>query len=236
MRPETFAAWLDHARSTEARESCGLVVVRDGVESYLPCRNIHPAPEKAFLLDAAELIAAEQCGEITAYCHSHPRLGPAPSDADRTGCEASGKPWLIIHPESGEWARIDPEGYEAPLVGRQWCYGVLDCATLAQDWYRRERGITLHDFPRNGYWWERGEDRYREILPAAGFGLVDQPEDGDILLFQVGGKAKTPNHIGIYLGGEVLHHLQDRLSSRDLFGGYWLEKHVSTYRYRGTNG
>jgi cell wall-associated NlpC family hydrolase len=35
-------------------------------------------------------------------------------------------------------------------------------------------------------------------------------------------EAEVPNHGGIYIGdGMVLHHVQDRLSSRDLYGGFY---------------
>ena len=35
-------------------------------------------------------------------------------------------------------------------------------------------------------------------------------------------ESPVPNHAGIYLGdGVVLHHVQGRLSSRDVYGGYY---------------
>jgi cell wall-associated NlpC family hydrolase len=41
----------------------------------------------------------------------------------------------------------------------------------------------------------------------------------------------VPNHASVYLGdGLILHHLQGRLSSRDVYGGYWQK--VSTHALR----
>ncbi len=63
---------------------------------------------------------------------------------------------------------------------------------------------------------------------------------GDMLVMQVG-RALHPNHAGIYLGNDwrldsepvqalggdgpfLLHHLYGRLSTRDVFGGPWIER------------
>jgi cell wall-associated NlpC family hydrolase len=41
----------------------------------------------------------------------------------------------------------------------------------------------------------------------------------------------VPNHAAVYLGdGLILHHLQGRLSSRDVYGGYWQK--VTTHALR----
>ena len=65
----------------------------------------------------------------------------------------------------------------------------------------------------DGCWKETG---FREMEQ-------DEPlEEGDCLLMNIRGKGL--NHIGVYVGEqELLHHLQGRLSSRDLLNE-WLIK------------
>ena len=75
-------------------------------------------------------------------------MSPEPSQADRVACEATALPWFIVSFPSGHWTELRPQGYAAPLVGREWSHGVLDCYSLIRDWYAQERGIDLPDFPR----------------------------------------------------------------------------------------
>lgn len=238
-----------HALADYPREACGLLVVVKGRDRYWPCRNLAEKPDEHFRLDPADYAAAEDAGEVTAVVHSHPDEPATPSEGDRVGCEASGLPWLIVSvmpgeagPAIGGVARLEPCGYQAPLVGRTWQHGVLDCWALVRDWYERERGITLPDPPRTDGWWDDGQtDLYAESgLQAVGFRTIGRQGDlhladwqvGDLILMQIRAKNLVPNHAGIYLGdGQMLHHLHSRLSSRDVFGGYWLENTVRVMRY-----
>jgi len=130
-------------------------------------------------------------------------------------------------PQAGELSCIEPSGYEAPLVGRPFHHGVLDCWTLCRDWYAREWGLALPDPVRHDNWWDDGcSDLYTENLAAAGFVpiAVGDIQRGDLILMQIRSRNLVPNHAGIYLGdGLMLHHMYGRLSSRDVYGGYWLE-------------
>jgi proteasome lid subunit RPN8/RPN11 len=234
MQPSSLRALREHAQAEFPRECCGLLVVLRGRERYVPCRNTACGTDH-FVLAAEDFAAAEDLGEIVAVVHSHPNATAAPSEADRVSCEASGLRWHIISWPGDDLRTIEPCGYQAPLVGRQFTHGVLDCYQLIVDWYARERGITLPDFQRRDDWWQQGEDLYMRHYADAGFEAVsqDQPEQvGDVILMQL--RSPVPNHAAVYLGdGQILHHVHSRLSSRDVYGGYWQEITRCVLRYRG---
>jgi cell wall-associated NlpC family hydrolase len=140
-------------------------------------------------------------------------------------------------PQAGCIVTFSPSGYRAPLVGRQFSHGVLDCYQLIVDWYQQERGITLKQFPRVDGWWDDGSsDLYTAGFESAGFVRIsdgEQPQPGDGILMQIRSKNGVPNHAAIYLGdGLMLHHLHGRLSSRDIYGGYYQEVTRAIVRYQ----
>lgn len=241
ITPESQAAILAHAQQEFPREACGLLLVHKGRQIYAPCRNLGVGTDQ-FVIHPEDYFHADRRGQIVAVVHSHPNLPAAPSQADRVACEATGLPWFIVSYPGGDWRQLTPEGYVAPLVGRQWAHGVLDCYSLLRDWYAQERGIELLDFARLDEWWLRGENLYVDNFAKAGFAPVEgaglggiDPEEGDVLLMQIA--SPVPNHAAIYLGdGLILHHLQGRLSSRDVYGGYWRKVTTHVLRYRQFGG
>ena len=222
---------LAHALAEMPRESCGLVIVRKGREVYRPCRNMALGSDQ-FVISPDDYEAADAEGEVVAVVHSHPYTPPTPSQADLVACEASGLPWHIVNVPTGAWHSFEPSGYVAPLVGREFSHGVLDCYAIVRDWYRLERGVDLPDFERQDGWWERGGNLYLDNFGRAGFEVCKELHDGAVLLLQIA--SPVPNHAAIYLGGDtILHHIQGRLSSRDVFGGYWRKHCTHILRYTG---
>lgn len=211
-----------HAERDFPRESCGLVVVRKGRERYIPCRNIADHNEH-FVIHPEDQAAAEDAGEVVTVVHSHPNIPAIPSQADLVGCERSGVPWLIVNWPTGAAHEFFPTGYKAPLYGREFSHGVLDCYTFIQNYFSEVLNITLPDFDRPDEWWLKGHDLYMGGFASAGFVNAEGPlRQHDCFLMRCA--SPVPNHGAVYLGdGLIGHHQTGRLSSRDVYGG-WLQK------------
>lgn len=244
-----IAAMYVHARERAPEECCGLLVRVGRKLVYLPLTNTAAKPEQEFRICAEDWADTEDQGTIVAVVHSHPGQPARLSAADRAAMEVTALPWVIIEVREGEPVTHlvhEPTGYQAPLVGRPFHHGVLDCYTLVRDYYQRELGIVLPDYEREDGWWDKGQDLYADNFEAAGFYPVD-PDDlrqGDLIVMQV--RAEKANHAGVYLAdgclktepdhhpvpGGILHHLYGRDSKRDVFGGYWREAARFYMRHR----
>ncbi len=239
MNKNTTEAAHAHAIAEYPREACGLIVAKNRKEVYVPCRNMATTPSEHFVMSPEDYANAEEIGKVIGLFHSHPNARPTPSDADKTACETMGVPWHIasVYKDVDAEGQVKvtaehafkPTGWKAPLIGREFSFGVLDCFTLVQDWYEQELGIKMPTPERTDKFWERGEDLYMENVAKWGFTPIEGPiQRGDVIMMQI--RSTVVNHAAVYLGDElgvgssiILHHLYGHLSSRDVYGGYWAE-------------
>lgn len=244
-----------HALAEFPREACGLIISEGDKQRYVPCRNV-AEDDRDFRLPAEDYAAAEDAGQVLAVVHSHVNRDPLPTDVDRVSCEATGLLWHIVAVgrDAGEampsvrgWHSFEPNGYQAPLVGRSFHHGSLDCYGLIRDAFSRELGIEIPDFERPDDWWNKPEcgELYLDNFEAAGFVRVDDgPRYGDVILMQY--RSEKTNHGGFFLGdsllktqpglhlvpGAMLHHAMPRLSERVTYGGYWRDITRMIVRHR----
>ena len=224
---------LNHAKIEDPKECVGLLLNIRGKEKYFPCRNLSMTAHQCFIIDPEDYVRADNIGEIKAIVHSHPVTPPFPSEADKLGCEQSKLPWHIVNPKTEQWGYYEPCGYKPPLKGSPWVWGVTDCWSLVRDFYKEEKNIELLDYERPVTPQEFNDiplfERYAE---RTGFKELDPNEtlkNGDILLMSI--MYNTLNHVAIFLDGDVLHHLTDRLSCKEPYSA-WLQKCTGKrYRY-----
>jgi len=215
---------LNHAKKCGENECCGFVIDN---KIYMPCTNISPTPTETFEISPDDWIQAETLGEITAIVHSHPNGTPILSEADQIHQQQTAVDWWLVCDN-----QIHKFRYIKPLLGREFEHGKTDCLTIVRDAYMLA-GIDLPDYEREDDWWHNGQNLYLDLLPQNGFERVDAEDlqEGDVILVCLG--SETPNHAAIYVGNQhILHHCPDRLSKRDLYGGFWRNYTHSIWRHK----
>jgi len=226
-------AALKHAKEQDPKESVGVLIVIKGKEQYYPCNNLSTYSQQCFILDPEDYVKADALGEITAIVHSHPITPPSPSQADVVSCEQSGLKWHIVNPKTETWGYCEPTGYKPPLIGRQWVWGVTDCWSLVRDYYKEEHNIQLLDYQRpitpQDFLDNPLFEQYAERTGFKELNKDEKLQKGDVLLMSI--LHPTLNHVAIFLGDEILHHLADRLSTREPYNEWLLKCTGKRYRY-----
>tara|TARA_R100001460_G_scaffold19851_4_gene41140 strand:+ start:2324 stop:3025 length:702 start_codon:yes stop_codon:yes gene_type:complete len=226
-------AALAHAKDQDPKESCGLLLNIKGKERYFPCKNLSMTAFQCFIIDPEDYIRADNTGDIIAVVHSHPVTPPVASQSDKVACEQSGLVWHIVNPKTESWGYLKPTGYKAPILGREWAWGITDCYTLVRDWYKEKLNInlidwhrptTLEDFNKNPMFEKCAEETgFRELNPD------EKLINGDLLFMSI--FSNNLNHVAIFVDGDVLHHLTDRLSCIEPYSEWLLKCTGKRLRY-----
>ena len=226
-------AALKHAKEQDPKESVGVFIVIKGKEQYYPCNNLSTYSQQCFILDPEDYVKADALGEITAIVHSHPVTPPSPSQADKVSCEQSGLKWHIVNPKTETWGYCEPTGYKPPLIGRQWLWADTDCWSLVRDYYKEQHNIQLLDYERPTTPQDFLDNPlFEQYAERTGFRQLNKDEKlqkGDVLLMSI--LHPTLNHVAIFLGDDILHHLADRLSTREPYNEWLLKCTGKRYRY-----
>lgn len=230
MNEQVIDAIRAHAALEAPRECCGVVIMLNDEPAYIPCRNQSSLLDQ-FNLHPEDYADAADRGEIVAIAHSHVFQSPEPTQPDLIGCESSGLPWIIVNYPVGTVVQIEPSGYVAPLIGRTFHAGILDCYTLIRDYYKQELQIDLPEYERPHGWEDRGENLYGDNFAGAGFVEVDTIEKHDVLLMKI--SASVIDHGAVYIGDNtILQHCTGHLSARSIYGGHWQKHTVKILRHK----
>ena len=216
---------LEHASNDPEREICGLIIEHSDGLDYFPCRNAADKPAEFFVIDPDDWIAAEEAADVVAVVHSHINGKAYLSTQDRLNQLQTGLPWVLV--SDGKVRVFD---CRPKLLGRPFVYGQTDCCTLVRDALHL-CGVDIPDETRYGLDEDTERQQIINHLSRCGFEKVsvDEVQVGDAAVFSLGGEA---NHIGMHLGRDtLLHHLTDRPSRKEHFGGYLKSKLHSVWRH-----
>lgn len=210
------------AHKAANEEACGFIVNN---EQVIVCKNIHDCPETNFAIAAEDYVMAEDCGEITAVFHSHTHGKDRFSPHDVEACKATNIPWVMYNRETNNFLYADPR-MSAPIVGRQWVYGIHDCYALVRDYYHQSFGIDLDDFKRGDEEeWQNPEWKmFDDNFASQGFTEKDKSavlKHGNILMFKLLSSSVT--HVGVVdeAGCGFYHHMGQRYSEHVEYNGFW---------------
>ena len=222
-----------HAEECMPKESCGLLAVIKGKETYWPCKNIAESRFEYFIIDPDDWAECEDTGEIIGIVHSHPYDPPQPSDNDKASCEYLDLPSHIYSVRMKEWCSFEPSGWKAPsLIGRTWIWGKHDCWSLITDYFLEKKQINLKFWPRPKNLKEFANNPYFEkVLTESGFKKVDNDiQINDILLME--GIYDKLNHVALYIGDQtIFHHNIKQLSCREIYDLKYIQATKKVYRY-----
>jgi len=229
---------LLHAKEQDPKESCGLLLNIRGKEKYFPCKNLSTAYLENFIIDPIDYAKAEDSGaNIIGVIHSHPTTPPVASEADKISCEESNLPWYIVNPKTEKWGEYKPTGYKPDLIGLPWVWGVSDCWSLVRRYYKEKLNIELRD-------WERpitpeefmANPMFEKCAKDTGFVELEKDEkleNNDLLFMSIGEPGL--NHVAIFVDGDVIHHLRDRLSCKEPYNPWLLKCTGMRLRYASQN-
>lgn len=217
-------------------EICGLVINERGKPTFYNCNNIAGNKDNNFSIDPLDFIKYNELGEILFIVHSHVNTSELPSVEDIASCNSNKYPWIIYSTVTKKFHIEHPIGHKLGLLNRQYVFNVYDCWTLVKDYYKEKLNIELPKYiATNENWFLDATNNYFEqYAEEVGFSKVtdNSIKEHDVLLFLTG-NAKIPNHAAVWLGNNtILHHAYNRLSCKEVYGGYWAKTRVSTYRYK----
>lgn len=213
---------INTAKKEFPKEMCGILFLdEDNIVKFKQCDNLSDNPIELFEIDSTVLIDYN----VIAIVHSHTNGRNYLSKCDMQNQRLLNLDWVLVCDDNVMIYRSI-----APLLGRPFEFNKQDCYNLFKDCYMLA-GIDFPEFKYPDNWYEQGMNLYVDNLLKYGFEKVDTPEIGDVILFTIG--SEIANHAGVYIDNQLfIHHSIDRLSKRDILGGYWLKNTHSIWRYK----
>lgn len=126
---------------------------------------------------------------------------------------------------------MEIEDYE----GTPYLTGKDDCYELVRRWYREEYEIHLKNYARPDDFAYSGLDLIQKFFMDEGFKVKDVSlnllQKGDVLLIRIGNTCPTVNHLGVWTGHGLLHHVADSPSRHEPLTTRWKHRTMTVLRH-----
>lgn len=227
------------------KEVCGLITLSDGEYRYEKVENVHEEPAHNFRMDPVARMRLMTDDNVIGYAHSHPNGPNIPTCLDMSVQKRVGKPSVIASVD-GERGIVEVFSFgnhllDAPLIGRDFRYGVMDCYEAIRAWRWQNQGYKMDQYPRHDNWWSADgvEGReptelnfYQRCYSEQGYVSYEpdfsnpmserHPRRGDLVLMQMGSDIGIMNHAGIYVGNNLIYEHRLGKKSGEVPVGYRL--------------
>tara|TARA_R100001126_G_C4878048_1_gene177335 strand:- start:609 stop:1592 length:984 start_codon:yes stop_codon:yes gene_type:complete len=120
---------IKYAKQISPEESCGLVAIINGKETFWPCKNLSNSKYEFFVIDPNDWAECEDTGEIIGIFHSHPIGVSTPSKNDIESCEFLNVPYYIYSIENNDWSYYKPSQWKAPSKTKKVAFTENDNST-----------------------------------------------------------------------------------------------------------
>jgi cell wall-associated NlpC family hydrolase len=226
MTEELKAQFSAYAKQEAPKEAIAYVV-KDGEKMRLQfVPNTHREPNAYF-----ELHPKYWINDALSLVHSHPNKSAKPTKVDQVMCEEMGIPWHIYSLAKDTWEFITPSGYQAPLSGREFVWGVFDCYGAVRDFYAQKLKIKLPNFYRPWKFWDQKLDLFNQYAEEGGFKRVTDLKVYDLILMSI--HADVPSHCGVFVQNNLIyHHPAQRVSGVMIYDGLWLKSTCGILRHQ----
>lgn len=195
-------------------EACGLIVINGNID-IISCENKSKFPKKSFYIDEKIVDNISKKHRIIGYYHSHiydncDKL----SWVDKSLAEVTKKISILYALKCDKIEVYYPNGWVAPLIGRDYVTGLFDSFSLVKDFYKElninnhfsyHRYTTpIHQFSVNN------SDIFEKILKKYNFFILEEKKDNCLCMFLINDNI---HDFGIYLGENLyLTHFYEEKS------------------------
>lgn len=218
-------------------ECCGLIVkTGEGIDNFIvfPCHNTNKHKSNYFQIDSKDYLKASLMGQITACYHTHVNDKVSFSYLDKINCYNNKINYILYHVPSDCFFEMAPDD-SISYINKPFCWGKSDCFTLVQDYYKKEKNVTIGSISYTVYDVSTLDNpTIQNFYLENGFrrlNKIDDLQKDDIICFCFY-KRGYPIHLSIYLGhGYFLHHPRNGYSIIQRLTSLFASKIVACLRY-----